>query len=386
MGKQVVKNKENKSRAVENSVVRKKKNENRRFSFVDDRLESVMQREFKSSSYAAIRKIKPENIKSGFIEKKISNVDMSAPVQLIKGTVCKAPKNLHHQPFVIRDDQGGYYGVPYGVQVKEGDLVNFDVNSEFCYLAKNVELLILKTLEEAARLPDKINAVMEHDNTREYRDGKVSPQEQLKKCLEVCKDKTSEEIALYLYTTYFYKPINNYLRTKELSNKVVQELIDITSEILINAFENSQEKILSHFRMELRPSLWIGDKKVGDTLSFPAFTSMHPDIKGVNNMWGNIESGAFGTYEDRLALLVFEGGSKLLRPELKYFRKEVEDILPPETMAKIMKKEKIEWTNPKTNKVWVVDVYQLMVLPATTDISVLKFGFTRYGDVFYKLD
>lgn len=113
----------------------KKNTKGRGFNFVDNRLNSVTQT--KCQLFSA-KNIMPSNEKTGVVEKQHPNADMSTPIQLIRGTVCNAPKNIHHQPFVIRDEQGKFYGVPFGVVVKEGDSVNFVINVDYSYLADNV--------------------------------------------------------------------------------------------------------------------------------------------------------------------------------------------------------------------------------------------------------
>jgi len=61
-------------------------------------------------------------------------------VQRAMGSVQNAPKNLHHQPFIIHSPGTGigYFGVPFGVQVQAGDVVDFDPDPTNSYLATNV--------------------------------------------------------------------------------------------------------------------------------------------------------------------------------------------------------------------------------------------------------
>ncbi|NBW37805.1 MAG: hypothetical protein EBR30_22855 [Cytophagia bacterium] len=132
--------------------------------------------------------------------------------------------------------------------------------------------------------------------------------------------------------------------------------------------------------MELKPS-WIGKKAEGDEMNFPGYTSTHPTLAGLNRSWVNIENGAFGEYENRLALLVFEGTSRIIRPKKKYFPNEVEDIFPPETRVKIVKKYETSWTDPRTQKKWIVDVYHLQVLPETQNPSQIEYHFSPQGSI-----
>ncbi len=96
-------------------------------------------------------------------------------------------------------------------------------------------------------------------------------------------------------------------------------------------------------------------------------------------MWSNIESGAFGKYGERLALLVFEGKSKIIEPKAKYFKREVEHILPPKTVGRIVKKYETQWRHPGTGKIWIVDVYHLMILPQSQVPTQEEFHFGKDG-------
>jgi hypothetical protein len=209
---------------------------------------------------------------------------------------------------------------------------------------------------------DALASVMDSDNTGEYGKGKtISPVEQLQKCLVACKDCSPEETALYLYTTYFYQPINKLLRNPDIDvPDEVANLAQSAAALISSAIDSESASELYNLRMELKPS-WIGGKKAGDTLSFPGFTSTHPDFHGVNRMWDNIESGAFGEVEDRLALLVFEGTSKSIVPGKKYFGNELETILPAGTTALITAKYTTKWAQDEDSEPWVVDVYHLNV-------------------------
>ena len=244
--------------------------------------------------------------------------------------------------------------------------------------------MIMQVIHTAIAMPDELNTVMKPDETQEYDVDKISPEQQLQQCMKDCQGLSPEEIAIYLYTTYLYGPLNAFLRgmlKMEDMGKSVQPLITMVSQLLHKAFEGTPgQELLSKFRMELKPS-WMGNKNVGDTVTFQGFTSAHPDLDGINAMWENIENGAFGETEDRLALLVFEGKSKIIRPQTKYFRKEVEDILPHGTIGKIIKKYPTTWTDPKTGKVWNIDVYHLMIQPSSKEDTDGKYVFSHAGTI-----
>lgn len=238
--------------------------------------------------------------------------------------------------------------------------------------------MIMNVISIVVSMPDELNQVMEPDETWAHGVAKMSPQQQLQKCLQDCKNKSAEEVAIYLYTTYFYSPLNKYLRDSKSANmgKSVEKLISITHAFLMRAFRGTPgESLAPKFRMELKPG-WIGDKGVGEELSFQGFTSTHPELQGVNNMWDDIERGAFGDYDkEKLALLIFEGDSKLLRPDVKYFPNENEMILPAGIKAKITKKYDIAWYG------WKVAVYHLIILPETQNPRDFNVTFEESGKV-----
>lgn len=244
--------------------------------------------------------------------------------------------------------------------------------------------MIKQAILAASKLTDELNAIMSADSTGAHGERMVSPQAQLQMCLTHCRALTAEQTAIYLYTTYFYSPINKFLRGDAAilnSHQHLLRLIEITHSALERAFMNTPAQyLIARFRMELKPS-WIGKKAVGDEMNFPGYTSTHPELVGLNGMWENIESGAFGEYEDRLALLVFEGTSRIIRPVEKYFLNEVEDIFPPGTRVKIVKKYETSWTHPGTKKKWIVDVYHLQVLPETQKPSQSEYHFSPEGFV-----
>ncbi len=77
---------------------------------------------------------------TGQIKTKPTPVDSNSgpPIQLIAGTITRAPKNIHHQAFFVQTPDGKSYGVPFGVVVQAGDHVTFDIAAGGLYLATNV--------------------------------------------------------------------------------------------------------------------------------------------------------------------------------------------------------------------------------------------------------
>jgi hypothetical protein len=241
------------------------------------------------------------------------------------------------------------------------------------------QLDILNAIRTVAGLPE-LNDLMDPDRTGEYEEGEVAPQQQLLRCVQVCENLSPEEVAIYLYTTYFYRPLNLCLRNSLGQIKEsIQYLINRALYFLGKAFDTLPEmEFTPKFRMELKPS-WIGEKGVGEVLSFPGFTSTHPNLDGINNMWDNIENGDFGETEDVLALLVFEGSGKFLRPGTKYFGGEVEDILPCDMTATIIDKYSIQWINSDNRYEWNINVFHLMIGPMTQARSGLRLDFNDAG-------
>ena len=293
------------------------------------------------------------------------------------GTVARLSRN-RDKCMVVEFDNEPH--VMYRVYFREIDVISTSDQAPSSGAKKSEEKLlhemIMNVISIVASMPDELNKVMEPDETDEF--VKVSPQQQLQKCIQDCKNKSAEEVAIYLYTTYFYSPLNKYLRDSKNANmgESVEKLISITHAFLMRAFRGTPgEKLTPKFRMELKPG-WIGDKGVGEELSFQGFTSTHPELEGVNHMWGDIESGAFGDYDkEKLALLIFEGDSKLLRPDVKYFPNENEMILPAGIKAKITKKYDIAWYG------WKVAVYHLIILPETQNPSDFNVTFEESGNV-----
>jgi hypothetical protein len=252
-------------------------------------------------------------------------------------------------------------------------------------LLNEMILNIIRTVQEA---PEALAAVMDADKTQFTDIGevlKIAPEQQLQACRVACANLSGEETATYLYTTYFFGPLNRYLRNRLAPNMTgpIKELISVTHALLMRAFKGTAgEKLTPIFRMELQAE-WIGEKDEGENLSFPAFTSTHPDLDGINGMWPDIASGAFGPIT-QLALLVFEGGSKLLNPVTKYFPNENEMILPPGIETRINSKYDIVWDEYEEGefvKTWEVTVYHLAILTGEPDEPSAPLQFDAAGYV-----
>lgn len=174
---------------------------------------------------------------------------------------------------------------------------------------------------------------MSYDKVFQY-----NAETQLAYCLEECRDDTEDVLALCLYTSYFYEPLNKYFRGLEDPDQSTKfgQLILKTAEILQNAYENEDTTEIEgrRYRLELK-SGWINGNE--DHLNFGALTSTHPDLDGVKGMWGDVANGTFGDY-DQLALLAFEGTAKIKRPVKKYFPGESEDLMGPHARYQIIDK------------------------------------------------
>ncbi|MGN2429367.1 eCIS core domain-containing protein [Pseudomonas syringae] len=186
-------------------------------------------------------------------------------------------------------------------------------------------------------------------------DNPKSMAQQLETCLDLSLGQPTGVLAKCLYTTYFYVPINSFLRKVEVG-EVSPEITRLMKNVIkaMNAeFKRSKSIDVSLRRLELKPD-WMkktkdgGDKAlpdVGDILEFSAFTSAHPDAsiegKAEENMLSDIGQGLFGKVDEiqELVILNFRGKAKILKPSVKYFKDEIEAILPPGTRARIESKE-----------------------------------------------
>ena len=200
---------------------------------------------------------------------------------------------------------------------------------------------VYKVVELAKSKPETLKAVMDHDKVYD-----MSPAGQLKYCVDVSNGRDAGTLAKCLYTSYFYQPINNYLRNPSSMATVakeIRELIEETIDILkLTVSKDPTTYDIKNKRVELKAE-WMGDPKVEDVLDFPAFISTHqppdstyPKPKGaLSAMLPDIGKGTFGEVT-KVAVLEFKGNTKLLRPEIKYFPSEKEVIIPPGKRAKIV--------------------------------------------------
>ncbi len=72
--------------------------------------------------------------------------------------------------------------------------------------------MIRQAIHAASVLKDHLKTVMEVDKTGEYGVSSMNQQQQLQKCLADCRGLSAQDTAIYLYTTYFYSPLNKFLR------------------------------------------------------------------------------------------------------------------------------------------------------------------------------
>ncbi|MFT3794432.1 hypothetical protein [Flavobacterium sp.] len=214
---------------------------------------------------------------------------------------------------------------------------------------KQVMVQLLKDVVDlASRMPDQLKSIMPHDKVYN-----MTPEGQLEYCVKMCKGELDLGIlAKCLYTTYFYAPINNFLRRLLPGNvdKAIIALIEKTLAVLEKTVHDDMvTQEIQAQRVELKAE-WMGDPKKGDSLNFPAFTSMHPSAKGVENMAGDIGEGTFGDLT-KLAVLKFQGRTKILKPDKKYYPDEVEIVIPPGMKAVVMDVENFSMIIPKIGKV-----------------------------------
>jgi hypothetical protein len=109
----------------------------------------------------------------------IMNEKTAVPLQLKRGIVNTAPKNIHHQPFVINDGEGGFYGVPYGVEVMDGNIVDFDVDPTLSYLAINVIIAQDENEEDELHFMDESDEELQYvEEQTQYEDHFTSTNEE----------------------------------------------------------------------------------------------------------------------------------------------------------------------------------------------------------------
>ncbi|MEM7104890.1 MAG: DUF4157 domain-containing protein [Bacteroidota bacterium] len=195
-----------------------------------------------------------------------------------------------------------------------------------------------------------------------------TPETQIAYCLKLCKDDTEDVLALALYTSYLYEPLNRYFRGQSEPDDTTDfgKLVLKTADVLQSSYEEEDAKPIKdkRYKLELK-SGWInGDE---ESLSFPSLTSTHPNIGGVKSMWSDIASGTFGDY-DNFALLSFEGTAKTKRPVKKYFDSESEDLMGPGASYMVIDKYSLEGDIPDIGHK-TIRVFRLSNIPSDVDES-----------------
>jgi hypothetical protein len=225
--------------------------------------------------------------------------------------------------------------------------LNIPGSSDFKEKREMVKM-IQEVVALAKTMPADLQKIMPHDDSFN-----LTPEGQLEWCVNKCKGMTTEELAKTLYTSYFYNPINKYLRGNlpGTVNEKIIALIKNTLKNLEGVIKGTVARKIESERIELQAE-WMGNPKKGDELNFPAFTSMLPTGISVNAMAKDIGKGTFGEISE-LAILKFEGNSKILvpNPDTKYFPEEKEIVIPPRMKAKVLKVKKITMDIPEENKV-----------------------------------
>ncbi|WP_196161551.1 DUF4157 domain-containing protein [Reinekea sp. G2M2-21] len=321
-----------------------------------------------------------------------TRIMVTNPVASDTGDVGRVIRLSSSKPNCMAVEFDNERGVLYRVYFNEINVLHDTADKDHNTEADKLKLMMDQAIKAAIGAVDALNDVMSADETNAPATI-VAPAAQLQKCIDDCAGLSAEKTATYLYTTYFYGPLNRYLRNPgvRLPSAAVQGLIDVTHAFLQRAFNNTAgAKLLPKFRMELQAE-WIdnavpGDTaETGDALTFKAFTSTHPLLSGVNGMWPDIEKGSFGAVT-KLALLVFQGDSKFLYPSAKYFPSEHEHILPPEMHTKITEKYQIHWTDYRKDiddpkRIWTVTVYHLTI-EGSGDVDKFKLYFGYDGNIY----
>ncbi|MFN7911620.1 MAG: DUF4157 domain-containing protein [Bacteroidota bacterium] len=177
----------------------------------------------------------------------------------------------------------------------------------------------------AETMPGRLKALMPHDRVFN-----LTPEAQLEYCVNISKGENAGVLAMALYTSYFYSPINKLLRgqlpedfdyrIKALIIKTLNTLMKTLGDYSVTAEINTQ-------RVELQAE-WMGDPKENDLVRFPAFTSLHKESAGVEPMLQDIGNGTFGKVT-KIAVLKISGRSPIIEPVKKYYDTENEIIIPP---------------------------------------------------------
>ena len=245
--------------------------------------------------------------------------------------------------------------------------------------SKLKDMLIGQVNKAISDALDGLRSVMSTDTTQTHGVEHMMPEMQLAKCLELSETATAEAAASCLYTSYFYEPLNKHLRkipTDQLRPEV-EQLVHTVHALLKRAYRSTATTKTSRwYRMELK-SEWLGGKSKGSLVPFLGFTSMHPNLAGVNSMWPDIENGTFGDVT-RVALLVFEGVTKTLEPDPKYFPNEREEVMESGASARVERMYQTHWPEDSDTQ-WVVHVYHLGVPPGTTIEPQVTINFMSSG-------
>lgn len=226
--------------------------------------------------------------------------------------------------------------------------------------------LVYKVIEDSVNNESAVKD-MSHDNAQ-YN---FTPETQLANCLFQCIKYTEDALALCLYTSYFYEPLNKFLRGQYTPDQATSfgQLVVATAKVLENSYQNNTQTSNEKYRLELNSS-WIADNET--SIEFKSPISTHPDLAGVNNMWGDVASGTFGSFSD-FALLCFEGQIKTKRPILKYFQNEVEDLIGPGTSYTVISSYPVNGDIPNIGN-RTIRVFHLSNLPTPTPIKQLTFA------------
>jgi hypothetical protein len=213
----------------------------------------------------------------------------------------------------------------------------------------------------------------------------LSPTQQLAKCIHIWEQAAIRdplELALCVYTTYFYSALNRSLRSykKDLPFKsdLVRRLVQDTHNWLMAGFQATVPVWIRAFRMELQ-SEWMKDAAEGATLHFPGFTSVHRSLNGVSSMRHDIAAGHFGNVTNP-ALLVFDGEFPALVPHTKYFPNEREYVLPAGIRLVVTQKYTIHWQ--LTNQINSVTVYHIKAAAQMPTSSLLNWNVETLADTY----
>jgi len=215
-------------------------------------------------------------------------------------------------------------------------------------------------------------AGMSHDATFNYK-----PETQLAYCLEKCVHDSEETLAMSLYTSYFYLPLNSYLRGLQQPDTSTGfgKLLVKTAEVLRDGYAQQAATPITgrRYRLELK-SGWISGSE--NSLRFDALTSTQLNLGKVKAMWSDIAEGKFGAY-DNFALLIFEGTAKVKRPHpaKKYFPGETEDLMGPGATYNVIDRYIINGNIPGIGQ-QAIRVFHLRNVPGAK-ANVARVSFTN---------